>query len=171
MPSRLRILPLLLLLLLAACADDVEPEAEMPDDLAETAEAGDDLPAPDAIARVDINTATEEQMRAIPDVDSRMVHEFEEYRPYTSIEDFRREIGKYVDAAQVAAYERYVFVPIRPNQSDLETLQQIPGLDASEAQSLIDGRPYASRAAFLDALGSYVSDVERATAEQYVALD
>jgi len=37
-----------------------------------------------------------------------MEHEFEEYRPYTNIERFRREIGKYVDAAEVARLERYV---------------------------------------------------------------
>jgi hypothetical protein len=38
----------------------------------------------------------------------RMAHEFEEYRPYTSLEQFRREIGKYVDAAEVARLESYV---------------------------------------------------------------
>jgi hypothetical protein len=39
-----------------------------------------------------------------------MHHEFEEYRPYTSIERFRREIGKYVDSAEVARLERYVTI-------------------------------------------------------------
>lgn len=37
-----------------------------------------------------------------------MVRKFEEYRPYVSIQQFRREIGKYVDEAMVAAYEQYV---------------------------------------------------------------
>ena len=41
-----------------------------------------------------------------------MAHEFEEYRPYTSLEQFRREIGKYVDDEEVARLERYV--EIRP---------------------------------------------------------
>jgi len=39
-----------------------------------------------------------------------MRHEFEEYRPYTSIEQFRREIGKYVDKAEVARLEKYVMI-------------------------------------------------------------
>jgi hypothetical protein len=39
-----------------------------------------------------------------------MVHEFEEYRPYTSIEQFRAEIGKYVDEKEVARLERYIYV-------------------------------------------------------------
>jgi hypothetical protein len=37
-----------------------------------------------------------------------MVHEFEEYQPYENIEEFRREIGKYVDADEVARLESYV---------------------------------------------------------------
>jgi len=37
-----------------------------------------------------------------------MLREFKEYRPYTSIEQFRREIGKYVNAKEVARLERYV---------------------------------------------------------------
>ncbi len=57
---------------------------------------------------IDLNKATGEEMQLIPGVGPRMEHEFEEYRPYTSIERFRREIGKYVDAAEVARLERYV---------------------------------------------------------------
>ena len=44
----------------------------------------------------------------VPGMSRRMAHEFEEYRPYTSIEQFRREIGKYVDDDEVARFERYV---------------------------------------------------------------
>jgi hypothetical protein len=39
-----------------------------------------------------------------------MRHEFEEYRPYRAIEQFRREIGKYVDSAEVARLEHYVAI-------------------------------------------------------------
>jgi len=47
--------------------------------------------------KLNINTATGEAFRTIPDVGDRMVHEFEEYRPYVSVQQFRKEIGKYVD--------------------------------------------------------------------------
>jgi DNA uptake protein ComE-like DNA-binding protein len=60
---------------------------------------------------IDLNTATPEEMELIPGVGPRMRHEFEEYRPWTSIEQFRREIGKYVDEAEVARLERYLAVP------------------------------------------------------------
>lgn len=58
--------------------------------------------------RIDLNTATRAAILLIPGVGNRMAHEFEEYRPYKSIEQFRKEIGKYVDAQEVARLERYV---------------------------------------------------------------
>jgi DNA uptake protein ComE-like DNA-binding protein len=59
---------------------------------------------------IDLNKATKEEIELIPGVGPRMRHEFEEYRPYTSMEQFRREIGKYVDAAEVARLEKYVSI-------------------------------------------------------------
>jgi DNA uptake protein ComE-like DNA-binding protein len=120
-------------------------------------------------AKLNINTASgTDFQRAIPDLGSRMVHEFEEYRPYKSIRQFRAEIGKYVDQNKVAEYEKYIFVPIDENQSDAATLQQIPGLDANEAQQLIAGRPYTSRDAFLAKLTQSVSADELAVAKTYL---
>ena len=59
---------------------------------------------------IDLNTASDEEILLIPGVGPRMEHEFKEYRPYNSIERFRREIGKYVDSAEVARLERYVTI-------------------------------------------------------------
>ena len=61
------------------------------------------LQAGGAVARF----AGEEAIMLIPGMSGRMVHEFEEYRPYTSLEQFRREIGKYVDEEEVARLEQY----------------------------------------------------------------
>lgn len=57
---------------------------------------------------VNLNNASRAEILLIPGVGDRMAHEFEEYRPYSNIEQFRREIGKYVDAEEVARLERYV---------------------------------------------------------------
>src|SRR5687767_2366465 len=59
---------------------------------------------------IDLNTATDQEILLIPGIGNRMLHEFKEYRPYNSIERFRREIGKYVDSAEVARLERYVTI-------------------------------------------------------------
>jgi DNA uptake protein ComE-like DNA-binding protein len=60
---------------------------------------------------IDLNKATKDEMKLIPGVGDRMAHEFEEYRPWTSVDQFRREIGKYVDKAEVARLEQYVSIP------------------------------------------------------------
>jgi DNA uptake protein ComE-like DNA-binding protein len=57
---------------------------------------------------VNLNTASDADILSIPGVGQRMLHEFKEYRPYRNIEQFRREIGKYVNAKEVARLERYV---------------------------------------------------------------
>jgi DNA uptake protein ComE-like DNA-binding protein len=59
---------------------------------------------------IDLNSAKGEEILLIPGVGKRMEHEFEEYRPYKSIDTFRREIGKYVDKAEVARLEQYVTI-------------------------------------------------------------
>src|SRR5262249_22656022 len=66
---------------------------------------------------LNLNTATREEILLVPGVGPRMAHEFEEYRPYDSLARFRREIGKYVDAAEVARLEQYVFVPLDLNKA------------------------------------------------------
>jgi radical SAM superfamily enzyme with C-terminal helix-hairpin-helix motif len=123
-----------------------------------------------AIAKLNLNKVTEDQLLStIPNFSSRMVREFMEYRPYISIQQFRKEIGKYVSADQVAAYEQYVYVPIDVDQADAATLQQLPGVDATIAGQLIAGRPYGSAQAFLAKLAGYVPDAQMQQAAAYLA--
>jgi DNA uptake protein ComE-like DNA-binding protein len=64
--------------------------------------------------RLNLNSASDEEILAIPGIGKRMLHEFKEYRPYKSMEQFRREIGKYIDKdkreAELARLERYVMI-------------------------------------------------------------
>jgi DNA uptake protein ComE-like DNA-binding protein len=57
---------------------------------------------------INLNTASDDDILSIPGVGPRLLHEFKEYRPYRRIEQFRREIGKYVSSDDVARLERYV---------------------------------------------------------------
>ena len=168
---------LLLLLSVAACGSansqaDATPtvasaatDATAPADIADI----DTTQAVSAVAKLNLNTASAEEFLTVPNVGDRMVREFEEYQPYVSIQQFRREIGKYVDAQQVAEYEKYLYVPIDVNEADAATLQQIPGLDETEAAALIAARPFDSNDAFLGQLAQYVSQAELSVAETYLS--
>ncbi len=57
---------------------------------------------------IDLNSASEADIELIPGMSDKMVHEFLEYRPYENMAEFDREIGKYVDEAEVARLRRYV---------------------------------------------------------------
>lgn len=57
---------------------------------------------------INLNDAKRSDILLIPGIGKRMAHEFEEYRPYSDMEQFRREIGKYVDEQEVARLELYV---------------------------------------------------------------
>jgi DNA uptake protein ComE-like DNA-binding protein len=59
---------------------------------------------------LDLNTATDADLLTIPGLGARMLREFKEYRPYKAMEQFRREIGKYVSKEEVARLERYVVI-------------------------------------------------------------
>jgi DNA uptake protein ComE-like DNA-binding protein len=123
-----------------------------------------------AMTKLDLNTLTEDQlMSTIPGFSSRMVREFLEYRPYISIQQFRKEIGKYVGADQVTAYEQYVYVPVAVDESDAATLQQIPGISAAIADQLIAGRPYGSNQAFVTKLASLAPGVDQQAAAYLAA--
>ena len=61
---------------------------------------------------INLNTATDEEILLIPNLGNRMLREFKEYRPYTALAQFHREIGKYVDDKELARLEQYVFVPV-----------------------------------------------------------
>ena len=120
-------------------------------------------------AKLNLNTVTGDELLAtIPGFGNRMVREFQEYRPYISIQQFRQEIGKYVNDAQIAEYEKYVYVPVAINDSDSATLQQIPGLDSTEADQLIAGRPYATTDDFLAKLSGFVSADQLEIAKTYL---
>jgi DNA uptake protein ComE-like DNA-binding protein len=59
---------------------------------------------------VRLNTATDEDIMSIPGAGKRMVREFKEYRPWKTQQQFEKEIGKYVNAKEVARLWRYVVI-------------------------------------------------------------
>ncbi|MCB9007477.1 MAG: hypothetical protein H6656_08980 [Ardenticatenaceae bacterium] len=190
--KKMGLLALMLLLLfgLVACGGSA-PVAETttetavvtsPTEAASTPETAVEEAAPEETAAVAIVAVENEKLNlneasgddflnAIPNFSSRMVREFQEYRPYISIQQFRREIGKYVSDEQVAEYEQYVYVPVDVDESDAATLMQLPGVDEAIAEMLIGERPFGSNDAFLTALATHVSADDVSLAVGYLAAD
>jgi DNA uptake protein ComE-like DNA-binding protein len=121
--------------------------------------------------QINLNTASRAEIMLVPGMTSRMAHEFEEYRPYTSLEQFRREIGKYVDAAEVARFEQYVFIPLKLNSASAEALMTIPGMTSHMVHEFEEYRPYTSIEQFRREIGKYVDAKEVARLESYVTLE
>jgi DNA uptake protein ComE-like DNA-binding protein len=129
---------------------------------------------PDVYRRVfvplNLNTASRAEILLVPGVGARMAHEFEEYRPYVAMAQFRREIGKYVDEEEVARLEQYVFVPIDLNTASEEDILSIPGVGQRMLREFLEYRPYTSMAQFRREIGKYVDDKELARLERYVTI-
>jgi radical SAM superfamily enzyme with C-terminal helix-hairpin-helix motif len=100
-----------------------------------------------------------------------MLREFKEYRPYANLAVFHREIDKYVDDAELARLEQYVFVPINLNTASDADIQTIPGLGARMLREFKEYRPYKQIEQFRREIGKYVSKEEVARFERYVTLN
>ena len=119
---------------------------------------------------INLNTADKREMLLVPGVGEKMAHEFDEYRPYRSIAQFRREIGKYVSEEQVATYEKYVFVPVDLNSASKEEILSIPGVGKKMLHEFEEYRPYTSIEQFRREIGKYVDENELKRLERYVTL-
>ena len=117
-----------------------------------------------------LNTTAEVDFKMIPGIGNRIAHEFEEYRPYTSIKQFKREIGKYVDENEVSRYLNYVFVPVELNTSTEDDIKLLPGVGNRISHEFIEYRPYKNLAQFRKEIGKYVDKKELKRLERFVYL-
>ena len=119
-----------------------------------------------AQARVNLNTASEEELLTVPGVGPRVVKELLEYRPYTTKAQFEGELGKYLDAQAVADLEQnFTLGLVNLNTASEQELLTVPGVGPRVVKELLEYRPYTSWAQFERELGKYlepsaVSDLE-----------
>jgi DNA uptake protein ComE-like DNA-binding protein len=121
--------------------------------------------------QINLNTAAPSEILLIPGVGNRMLREFQEYRPYKTIVQFRKEIGKYVDQKEVARLEQYVFVPVNLNSASDEDILSIPGTGKRMLREFKEYRPYTNIEQFRKEIGKYVDKKEVARLERYVTLN
>ncbi len=120
---------------------------------------------------LNLNSASREEILLVPGAGRRMAHEFDEYRPYQALVQFRKEIGKYVDDAEVARLEQYIFIPISLNTASDEVILTIPGMGPRMLHEFKEYRPYRSMEQFRKEIGKYVDDKELARLERYVTIN
>jgi DNA uptake protein ComE-like DNA-binding protein len=117
---------------------------------------------------LDLNDATDQEILLIPGVGNRMLREFKEYRPYVGLAQFEREMGKYVDQAEVARLAQYVYVRIDLNTASDEAILSIPGVGNRMLREFKEYRPYTSMAQFEREIGKYVDANEVRRLSRYV---
>jgi DNA uptake protein ComE-like DNA-binding protein len=105
---------------------------------------------------INLNTATAAEIMLIPGAGKRMAHEFEEYRPWRSYAQFEKEIGKYVDAKEVARLAQYTFIPLNLNTATQADFMTIPGAGKRMAHEFEEYRPWKTQAQFEKEIGKYV---------------
>ena len=121
--------------------------------------------------QINLNTATDEEILMIPGTGKRMLREFLEYRPYKTLAQFHKEIGKYVNDKELARLAQYVFVPINLNTGSDEDILSIPGTGKRMLREFKEYRPYTNMEQFRKEIGKYVDKKEVARLERYVTLN
>ncbi len=124
-----------------------------------------------AFVHVNLNTGTREEILLIPGAGNRMAREFDEYRPWKSWAQFDKEIGKYVNAQEVARLKQYVFIPVNLNTASDEDILSIPGAGNRMVREFKEYRPWKTKAQFEKEIGKYVNAKEVARLWRYVVIE
>src|SRR5690606_5667433 len=120
--------------------------------------------------QLDLNDFTDAEVLMIPGAGRRMVREFNEYKPYRALAQWHREIDKYVDDAELARLEQYVFVKLDLNTATDEQILTIPGVGARMLREFKEYRPWKTMAQFDREIGKYVDAKEVARLKRYVEI-
>ena len=123
-----------------------------------------------AFIHINLNTATGEEILLVPGAGKRMAREFAEYRPWKSYAQFDKEIGKYVDAKEVARLAQYTFIPVNINTATDEDVFSIPGAGKRMVREFKEYRPWKTQAQFEKEIGKYVDAKEVKRLWRYVTI-
>jgi len=123
-----------------------------------------------AFVHINLNTATAEEIMLVPGAGKRMAREFAEYRPWKSYAQFDKEIGKYVDAKEVARLAQYTFIPVNLNTATDEDILSIPGAGRRMVREFKEYRPWKTQAQFEKEIGKYVDAKEVKRLWRYVVI-
>jgi len=124
-----------------------------------------------AFVHINLNTATPDEILLVPGAGKRMVHEFDEYRPWKTYGQFSKEIGKYVGADGAAKLAQYTFIPVRLNTATDEDILSIPNAGSRMVREFKEYRPWKTKEQFMKEIGKYVGPKETERLWRYVTID
>ena len=160
----------LLLLATAACGGAGDRTA---DSTAAPGSAGTatDTASPTPSALLDPNTATREQLVAVPGMTAAAADALVAGRPYASMVAVNRVLAAQVpDSAARKTIYAQVWRPVDLNTASGEELLLIPGVGRKMRHEFEEYRPYRDMARFRREIGKYADSAEVARLERYVTI-
>jgi DNA uptake protein ComE-like DNA-binding protein len=161
------------LAILTACssADDTATTSTG-DTLAMTVGPATDSVAPAATTGLlDPNSASQEQIAALPGMTPALADSIVARRPLTSMVAVDSILGRSLSEAQRDTIYARMFTPIALNTASDAEILLIPGIGSRMLREFKEYRPYDNIARFRREMGKYVDSTEVARMEQYVKVD
>lgn len=163
---------LAVLVLTAACSSGETGTSDTGDTGAATAgpaiQAADTGAAVPAGALLDPNSATPEQIAAIPGMTPQLADSIAARRPFQSMLAVDSILARSMSEAQRDSIYTRMFIPIPLNTASDAEILLIPGIGNRMLREFKEYRPYDGIAKFRREMGKYVDDTEVARMEKYV---
>lgn len=117
---------------------------------------------------LDVNTASEKQLLAVPGMTPALVKALMTRRPFQTMADVDAVLAPSLDATQRTAAYRRMFLQINLNSASDAEILLIPGLGQRMLGEFKEYRPYRALAQFRREIGKYVDEQELDRLERYV---
>jgi DNA uptake protein ComE-like DNA-binding protein len=108
---------------------------------------------------VDVNRGSDAELQLIPGVDAARLRAIKAGRPWKTFAAFQAELGKTMNAAEVARIEQYLFIPIELNTFTNEIMDTFAGIGVGTTRwkrEFAEYRPWTSMEQFDREIGKYV---------------
>jgi DNA uptake protein ComE-like DNA-binding protein len=118
---------------------------------------------------IDLNSASEKDLAALPHVTPAIVKGLIEKRPFATIVDANGFLaGQSLTAAQLTDIYRKAFVHVNLNTATADEILLIPGAGKRMVREFAEYRPWKTWAQFDKEIGKYVGQEETNRLKQYV---
>ena len=130
-----------------------------------------DAQAGKSLGVVDVNTATEPQLLALPNMTPAVVKAILSARPFDRITDLNTLLlGQKLTQEQATAFYAKAFLHINLNTATREEILLVPGAGNRMAREFAEYRPWRTYAQFDKEIGKYVGEKETARLWRFVVI-